>query len=457
MKLKQSIIQTTGGALLMALLTIFLVAIAVASGLNLVSRQNYSVARAHSWNSAIPVAEAGIEEALTHLTDDTNLTANGWVSKTYNGGTVYRKDRAVSGGGSYKVMIDNAGASPVVYSQASIPAPLGKGSLVRTVKVTTTPKTIPGPVGIVTKQQINLGSDFLIDSYNSTDPNKSTNGLYDPKKAQAHGDLATMSASAGQLLLADSKIFGHIYTTATGGYTGPGTHGMVGDQTFQSDPANQGKIEAGYYSNDLNITIPDVKLPTDGNGNPIVFNSLLSVNQIVGGVLYAYVFDTGNYQFPSGTTLKGKVLVTGTARVYMPSDGRIQFGSGDVININATGASLELYNASTTDVVMKDVSNSSGIPSRFTYYGLPTTAGSKLTMTGSGALAYAGVINAPNQNMVLTGANSGNQDFVGAIIANNFTMSGHTYMHIDESLFGSGAGAIPVINSYAEISPITFP
>jgi hypothetical protein len=117
-----------------------------------------------------------------------------------------------------------------------------------------------------------------------------------------------------------------------------------------------------------------------------------------------------------------------------------------------------MYNASTKDVVMKDVSNSSAIPSKFTYYGLPTTAGSKLTMTGSGAYAFAGLINAPNQDIVLKGSNDGNQDFVGAIIANNFTMSGHTYMHIDESLLQGGDNdAIPVINSYAEISPINFP
>jgi hypothetical protein len=151
------------------------------------------------------------------------------------------------------------------------------------------------------------------------------------------------------------------------------------------------------------------------------------------------------------------VLITGNATLYIPFSARIQFGSGDLISINPTNASFTMYNDSSRDVVMKDVSNNSGIPSKFTYYGLPGTAGSKLTMTGSGALAFAGLIDAPNQNMVLTGANGGNQDFVGAIIANDFTMSGHTYMHVDESLLQSGKGAIPVINSYAEVSPIAFP
>ena len=108
---------------------------------------------------------------------------------------------------------------------------------------------------------------------------------------------------------------------------------------------------------------------------------------------------------------------------------------------------------------MKDSSNDSGDPHRFSYYGLPTTAGSKITLTGSGAYAYVGLIYAPEQKMVLTGASSGNQDFVGAVSVDNFTMSGHTYMHVDESLLqattGSGSTSVastPVINSYAEVA-----
>ena len=55
--------------------------------------------------------------------------------------------------------------------------------------------------------------------------------------------------------------------------------------------------------------------------------------------------------------------------------------------------------------------------------------------------------------MVLTGASSGNEDFVGAVTVDNFTMSGHTYMHVDESLFKNGSGAVKyVIDSYGEIA-----
>jgi hypothetical protein len=50
----------------------------------------------------------------------------------------------------------------------------------------------------------------------------------------------------------------------------------------------------------------------------------------------------------------------------------------------------------------------------------------------------------------LTGSNAGNQNFFGSVTVNNFTMSGHAYMHFDEALKNnSGGGA--VLSSYKEI------
>ena len=262
-------------------------------------------------------------------------------------------------------------------------------------------------------------------------------------------------AKAAADINAKSQFFFAVHRSL-GGHITQVVNGRVGDVAFVSNVANDGKVQSGYWSNDLNTTIPDVVPPAYQ-----LWNTVTSVNQTVGGVTYAYVLNSGNYQLASGTTLKGKILVQGNASLYIPQNGRIQFGSGDVIKIDsALGASLNMYNASSTDVVMKDCSNDSGIPSRFTYYGLPTTAGSKITLTGSGAYAYAGVIYAPNQKLVLTGSSSGNEDFVGAITVDNFTMSGHTYMHIDESLLraqvGSPSSGMPVISSYAEIASASF-
>src|SRR5438552_9524950 len=68
------------------------VLIILGSYLKLIQNRSLNRARSLAWNTAIPVAEAGVEEAFTHLHDDTNLTANGWGSVT-NGNTTYQKTR----------------------------------------------------------------------------------------------------------------------------------------------------------------------------------------------------------------------------------------------------------------------------------------------------------------------------------------------------------------------------
>src|SRR5438477_7070151 len=101
--------QTQGSVLLVTLLTSVILGIGLASYLSLVSSQNYSTMRSLAWNAATPLAEAGIEEALTHLNDDTNLAANNWTSQLINGRTVYKKQRNFGDeGGFYSVTISNA-------------------------------------------------------------------------------------------------------------------------------------------------------------------------------------------------------------------------------------------------------------------------------------------------------------------------------------------------------------
>jgi hypothetical protein len=441
-------VKPNGNILLIGLLTAGIVCLVISQYMNMVAQQNFSTMRSHSWNAAMTVAEAGVEEAMTHLNDDSGVSDNYWTSQ---GNGSYKKTRSYgTEGSSYSVIISNAAVLPVVYSQGSVTGPLGSGNAKRTVVVTTKKQNqATGVYGVFTKNAINLGSDFYVDSFDSTDPNYSTNGKYDATKKKANGSLASTSTTAGQVQIADSKILGKVYTPPAGTYT-LGNAGIVGDAAYQANVANAGTVQPGYYANDLNQTIPDNVPPAGWSTWPNPSGGT------VDGVTYSYILYSSNYQLPSGTTLKGKILVLGDATLYVPSNGRIQFGSGDVINISApVSASLKLYNASTTDVVMKDVSNDSGIASRFTYLGLPTTAGSKVTLTGSGAYAFAGMLSAPNQKVVMTGSSSGNQDFVGAITADNFTMSGHSYMHIDESLFKNGAGGQKyVIDSFGEIGSI---
>ncbi len=445
MKIRPSI-QSEGSVLLVTLLTSVIIGIGLASYLTLVSSQNFSTMRSLAWNTATPLAEAGLEEALTHLNDDSNLTDNNWTSQLINGQTVYKKRRDFGGnGGFYSVTISNADTLPVIFAQGSTPAPLGTGNATRAVRVITMANGLFNPAVFV-KQRIDLNSDFLIDSFDSTNPSYSTDGRYDPAKVKANGNLASISTNNSDIDIQDSKVFGHLYTPPTGSYR-IGRAGMVGDAGFQSVPANAGQVQSGFYSDDLNTFIPDATAPAGWTALPYPPSGVLD------DIAYDYILQSGGYQLPPATILKGNILVLGDATLYVPQDCRINFGVSDTLTISSNlVASLKLYNASDVNADFSEISNGSGIASRFAYFGLPTTAGTRLNLTGSGTNVLAGTIYAPNQDVVLTGPTSVNQDFIGAITANSVTVRGRISIHFDEALARSGGSPRFVIDSYAEIA-----
>src|SRR5204863_7404709 len=96
--------QPQGSILLVTMLTAFIVGMALATYLTLISVQNQSTLRSQSWNSSVPAMEAGVEEALTQVyySGTTNLAANGF---TLNADGYYHKSCTLGYGVSYDVGI----------------------------------------------------------------------------------------------------------------------------------------------------------------------------------------------------------------------------------------------------------------------------------------------------------------------------------------------------------------
>src|SRR5437868_9900189 len=123
----------------------------ITSYLGMVKTQHFSVARAQSWNSAIVVAEAGVEEAMAHLNSSgvttNNLAINSWVSL---GGGIYSKTNSL-GTSSYVTYIKIAPAVtnpyPVIVSTGNVAAPIALGTLARAIQVNTKPKPSQGVSG----------------------------------------------------------------------------------------------------------------------------------------------------------------------------------------------------------------------------------------------------------------------------------------------------------------------
>ncbi|HXG48094.1 MAG TPA: hypothetical protein VNO52_10755 [Methylomirabilota bacterium] len=238
-----------GSILLLTLLTSVIIGITLAAYLEMVNAQARTVYRSQTWNAGIPAAEAGIEEALAHLNtvgDGTRAT-NGWSLS----GTNVTLSRTLDTQSRYEVTISTS-SPPVVVATGYMKAPLSTNEIARTVRVTTT-KTGTGFRGIVAKGGIELVGNISMNSFDSTDPAYSTNGRYDSSKTKDNGFVGSIESS---ITGGGGIVYGSVGTGPRGSASSAGT---VGDASWHAG-GNSG-IQSGHYSNDLNLSFPDVSAP----------------------------------------------------------------------------------------------------------------------------------------------------------------------------------------------------
>jgi hypothetical protein len=391
--------------LLVTLCTTAIIGLALVAYLQLVINQNQLVTRSQVWNICMPVLEAGIEEALAHCNANyqTNMVSNGWSLS----GSTYRLTNWLDD--CYYEVTISTNLPYEIISTGYCPMAGKSGFASRTVKVTT---VAPGlfSSALVFLDSLDLkGNNVKVDSYDSTDAAKSTLGRYDPLKAGDKGDVSCKGGVKDELKVGNANIWGHLTTGATAeAYTGP--NGAVGDVAWQTG-GNSG-ILSNWWSNDLNVTLPDIKppfsaAPPAGGGK-------------VSGVSYNYILGNGNYMLPK---LDGPTIVTGNAVLYVTDT--IKFGNGESVII-MPGASLTLYYAG-TDATFNTIVNQNSNPNTFQYYGLSSNNG---VLGISGANDITGVIYAPRARVQLTGTAT----IYGSVAAKEGKLNGSATIHYDESL-----------------------
>jgi len=439
--------KTQGGALLLTLLTALVIGVTLASYLTLVSSQNVSTMRAMAWNSAVPVVEAGIDAALTHLhyAGVTNLCSQGWEPVV--GG--YGKTSALDDNSFYQVTIESV-SPPVIYSVGYVPAPLSPVSQVgmilgqvvnplsgesrakyvrRKVRVTTTRQN-PGRGGLIAKGRIIFSGGGSLDSFDSSNAQYSTNGKYDPAKRKDGGEALTNSNVPDAIHVDTAHIYGSVVTGPTGTVTV--NSGAVGDAAWN---ASSSGVQSGHSANDANVDFPDVVLPS---GSPA---TLFSGTYGVGGTNYTYAVGDGYSKLGSVNIGGGKsMIVTGKANLWIDGDFTTS-GSGFVYI--APGASLNLYIKGKGTVSGSGIVNGNERASSLSVYGLNTST----TMTFSGSSTFYGVVYAPYAAFTF----SGSAGACGSFTANSVTISGGAGVHYDEGL--NAASGDYVVASWNEVDP----
>ena len=444
--------RTAGGVLLVTLFIMAAIGIVLLGALNLIQGQNQAVARSQAWNACLPVLEAGIEEALTHLNEQPrgSLTVNGWVQD----GPALFLQRSTSDDSFFRVSIVLTNpAAPVILSTGYVrlgalvarahgpllaavqSSPEGDQYILRAVRVLTQQQML-FMKAMVARDRIEMnGNNISVDSYDSSNPLYSTpQGTYDPAKARDNGDVSTICRAANAINVGNADIKGRV-RTGPGGGVAVGPNGSVGSKAWV-DSGRSG-IEPGWFSDDLNTDLPVITRPSDAGslGTP--------GSGKVDGIAYSHVLGTGKYVMSSINLGKGqKMCVSGQAVLIV--DGPVLIGGGlDIL----PGASLKLYvKGPSLDIGGSGVNNTQR-STNCVIYGLPTLT--SVTLPNSGD--FNGALYAPDADLRMNGGGNAVVHWCGACVTRTITVSGHQKFHYDEALRGFGPPARRVVKSWTEL------
>ncbi len=273
---------------------------------------------------------------------------------------------------------------------------------------------------------LNLNNqNIVVDSYDSRDPAKSTNGLYDQRKAQQHGNIAT----DGNLIQAGNA---HVYGDVS---TNSGTVTGVGNVT--------GVIRTDFYQEPIPIGEPAWS-SVNASVWTVTNTATLTASSTQGASSSRYRLNTISLAGNQTLTLAGnadgspsyiEVEVTGDISVT----GNAQIVLGD-------GVRAKLYFLGNVDIAGKGVLNPANQPADLLLYGVQPTGSvtPHVSLGGNGQISAA--VYAPGHDVTVNGGGSSGHVF-GSVVGKTVAMTGVTNLHYDEALGSAG-----VINNYQIVS-----
>lgn len=276
-------------------------------------------------------------------------------------------------------------------------------------------------VGVVDLTNQNI----VVDSYDSGDPTKSTNGLYDAAKRQENGDVAT----DGQLIDAgNAQIFGDVATNA-GTVSGAANITGVERTDFYQEPIPVGAPTWSSWNTSVstvNSTTTITASPTQGSA---ASRYVLSGISLSGGKALTVAGNANGSQTYIEIYVTGDISVSGTGQIV------VQPG------VNAT-----VYFAGNVDITGNGVLNSNNQPGDLLLYGIQPPSNTSLHVNFGGNSQITASIYAPGHDVTVNGSGT-NGHVYGSIVGKTVTMTGVSNLHYDERLGSKG-----MINNYKIVS-----
>jgi hypothetical protein len=399
-----------------------------------VSQEHRMLARTATWNSALPVAEAALEEAMSHMAQVQLGTraVNGW---TISGTNVARSRFWTNSNSRYSVAISSA-TPPWIYSTGEVWNASANRFVQRRIVARTRGETF-FMKGISAKQTIDMSGQIVVDSFDSANPLYNTGGQYDVTKRKDGGDIGTNQNTPGAMTFGgQAQVHGDLATGPLGTVSVTGGNVKIGTSAFIAGGGSG--LQTNMYTKDMNVSFSDVTLPyTNSLNNLNIFPPTVAP-------LPLYTLGGSDYHINSLSVPSGRqILVTGgNARLVVTANINI---TGEIVI--QPGASLHIYlRSGTVYIAGNGLRNQPGLAYAFGVWCLPAVT--TVTIAGNGE--FTGTIYAPSAAVTMDGSGGGGLDFSGALVARTFTGAGNFNFHFDEDLMNRGMRNL-IIASWKEL------
>jgi hypothetical protein len=267
--------------------------------------------------------------------------------------------------------------------------------------------------------------NIVIDSYDSRDPSKSTNGLYDVAKRQENGDIAT----DGNLIEAGNA---HIYgDVATNSGTVSGVANITGTERtdFYQEPIPVGAPSWTAINGTTSTVTNSATLNASASKGSSISRYQLSTISLGGGQTLTLAGNPDGSQTYIEIYVTGDISVTGSSQIVLQE-----------------GVSATIYFAGNVDVSGNGILNTKNQPSDLQLYGIqqPLNSSNHVSLGGNGQIVAS--VYAPNHDVSINGGGTNGHVF-GSVVGKTVTMTGVTNLHYDETLGSTG-----IINNYKIVS-----
>lgn len=449
-----------GSVLIVAMVFAAIIAISIASYLQ-VGQTNLRISnRAFYSNAAINLAETGLEHAMWSINklaaDDTyNWSSDGWQTDSTSawrefGGFTYDQNTT----GTVRVYVQNRSGTPapVLVARATI-QPQHGAAIEKWVKVELRKRSLFAN-GIVAKDWITFsGNGASVDSYDSRKGSYNAVLADGTRNRFGRGSAGSGSVTVDSFNLGNADIWGYV-SIGTPDYSGldVGPNGTIGG--LGSSP---GTVDYSRVTTDFKPNFEDAEAPAISGYTISAITSAkslpLSGHSPAADGKYYYRVPSISLSGPASRVLSIASGHSVVLTVTESAGSAISITGQASISVPAT-ASLAIYTAGNVSIGGNGVANSSD-PAAFQFFSTrsaSSTGTQSISISGNGQLS--GVIYAPNATLSLNGGGSSGNVF-GAAVAKTVTITGGSAFHYDEALADMTEGNPFGITRWVELTTAT--